>query len=454
VINKVDQTSKIIRSGLFSQSEIVWLGLIGVAAAGAITGLRAQDELALLRHISQVITTPFGEDSDPKSTYEAVAEALTSSFTSYKGCVIRTGPSLESLEVVARGGDQVSWEERVEGPRTEQAMVARVFSSAQRELVHDIDLRLDDFVNREWILANCFKSFGCFPLATKDQVLGTLSLFIGYRHSFDDTELAFVESVASLLASFTDGLYREATDQRFLANERSRFVSDARLAEHVILLDDMRHVDKETLQDLKTALEDISADVGSHARKILENQITKLESRLSSTLQELSSEGLSRLGLNDVVQAVVRSFSKEFRQEFRQKRIVLDVTLDTQLPYIEAREAEIRNLLWNLLTNAIKAIEAAGRKGGHITVSTAHTVRDRREMLELTVEDDGIGIKKEMQDEIFSRGFTTFRGGTGFGLFSVQRTVDRYGGKVVLESAVGKGSTFSIRLPLKRIRVD
>jgi signal transduction histidine kinase len=452
VINKVDQNSKVIHSGLFSQSEIGWLGLIAVAAAGAITTLRSQQELALLRYVSQVIASPFDEESDPKTTYEKIAIALTSGFfTSYKACIIRTGSDLGSLEVVARAGDGVSFEERLEGARTETAIVSKVFLSGERDLIQDIEPRLDEFVNRDWIASQGFKSIGCFPLSIKNHTVGTMSLFTGYRHSFDDTELEFVESIVSLLASFTEGIYRDAIDQQSISSEHTRFVTEARLAERVTYLDDMRHVDKEILQDLKSVLEELSGDVGTRARKILENQIAKIESRLGSTQQELSNEGLARLSVNDVVQQLV---SNDFRQEFKQKKVTLDLNLDKQLPDIEAREREIKLLLWNLLTNAIKAIEAANRKEGHIGVTTAQSTQDRKEILEITVEDNGIGIKKEMQEDIFKRGFSTFRGGTGFGLFSVQRTADKYGGRIVVDSTLGKGSRFSVRLPLKQLRVS
>ena len=105
---------------------------------------------------------------------------------------------------------------------------------------------------------------------------------------------------------------------------------------------------------------------------------------------------------------------------------------------------EIRQILFNLLTNAIAAIES----GGTITVSLKDT--DSRVML--CVEDTGEGIPKENLEKIFEPFFTTKPPGkgTGLGLYVMNGITKRLGGKIDITSRVGKGTRFQVTLPRSR----
>jgi signal transduction histidine kinase len=449
VVNKIGSNQRPIRRGLFSESEIYRLSLVGITTANAVTILRAQQEVSLLRHISQVITQPFLEEQDPQSTYSAIASDLTGPYTSYKACVARVGPSVESLEVVARAGDQISWKSRDDGPRTGSAIVARVFSSGQREIVQDINSNIEGFVNRDWISSNGFKSYGCFPIRGKDRVCGTLSLFTGYRHVFDDTELSFIDSITSLLGSFNDAFQRQNSADLQLATDQSLILSGARVSGHDRLITELRHQHKRFLLTIKAGLQNVS-NVGGRAGKVIEEQLRKIDIELKGILDEFSSSAHSAVNINYVVQGVVKSFGRELRH----KKIRVDLELDSDLPHIEASEVELRDVAVNLMTNAIKAIVSARRKEGQITVVTSRSVSEHKEVIQLSVEDNGVGIRKEDQETIFRYGFTTYEGGTGVGLYITHGIVRSYDGSIVVDSAVGKGTKFSVRLPLRRLAVE
>jgi signal transduction histidine kinase len=107
--------------------------------------------------------------------------------------------------------------------------------------------------------------------------------------------------------------------------------------------------------------------------------------------------------------------------------------------------ARLRRVLNNLLGNAVRYSPG----GGHITVDLS--VQDG--MAVLTVADQGVGIPPEDRPHVFER----FRrgsnvegriAGTGIGLADVLQVVEQHGGTVTVESEVGRGSTFTVRLPL------
>ena len=106
---------------------------------------------------------------------------------------------------------------------------------------------------------------------------------------------------------------------------------------------------------------------------------------------------------------------------------------------------KFKQIFINLFSNAVKYTEP----GGSVTLDAA---REKRSW-EFIVRDTGIGIKKENLHHIFDRFYqvedfmTRKEGGTGLGLPIVKRIVDLHGGTIDVESQVGKGSTFVVRMP-------
>ena len=110
--------------------------------------------------------------------------------------------------------------------------------------------------------------------------------------------------------------------------------------------------------------------------------------------------------------------------------------------------SRLKELLFNLMGNGIKYSENGG------TVSTRIAIQDGKAVI--SVQDNGIGIPEEDQSRVFERfyrvekGRARKNGGTGLGLAIVKHITQLYGGTVGLESAVGKGSTFTVTLPLSQ----
>ena len=102
-------------------------------------------------------------------------------------------------------------------------------------------------------------------------------------------------------------------------------------------------------------------------------------------------------------------------------------------------------MLINLIMNAIQAMP----DGGTVTIKATHENR----MALISVEDTGSGIPEEDRNKIFKPLFTTKSKGQGFGLSVCKRLVEAHsGGSIAFESEVGKGSKFTVKVPIKKRR--
>jgi len=148
------------------------------------------------------------------------------------------------------------------------------------------------------------------------------------------------------------------------------------------------------------------------------------------------------LDLNEVVADVV----ERCQEQAEQAKLVLSFEPGRDLPPVTADREQIERALTNLVVNAINYTPA----GGRVTVCTA-VVGER---VEVSVIDTGYGISEEERERIFDR---FFRGhaareskaiGSGLGLSIVREILNRHGGGIEVESEVGKGSTFTLWLPV------
>jgi two-component system NtrC family sensor kinase len=116
----------------------------------------------------------------------------------------------------------------------------------------------------------------------------------------------------------------------------------------------------------------------------------------------------------------------------------------TELPPVVCHPQQISQVLMNLLVNAAHAIE----KQGAITIATSHD----DQWVSIRISDTGKGIPKEIRKRIFEPFFTTKEvgKGTGLGLAISLDIINRHGGELSVESEAGRGTTFTIRLPLAR----
>ena len=115
--------------------------------------------------------------------------------------------------------------------------------------------------------------------------------------------------------------------------------------------------------------------------------------------------------------------------------------LDAGLPEVNIDTDQTRQVLVNMIMNAVQAMP----EGDRLTISA----REGDKFLEVEISDTGCGIPREAIGKIFDPLFTTRAKGIGLGLAVCKAVIERHKGHIEVESEVGKGTTFTIRLPLK-----
>ena len=232
-----------------------------------------------------------------------------------------------------------------------------------------------------------------------------------------EQQMIATERLASL-GTLSAGVAHEINNPLAIINESAGWM---RL---VLKREDM--ADVPSRQDLEMALGKIEKGV-DRARRIT-HQMLETVRKNDSVLAEVN---LSEL-VDEALELVGKQIKDNDIEIIRKMDISLNIWSD---PY------QLRQVLINLLTNAIHAIGS----GGKITI----ILETKDNEITLTIRDTGQGIPKENLEKIFEPFFSTKSPGegTGLGLFVIRNIIDKLGGKIYVKSQVGHGTDFSMKLP-------
>lgn len=149
---------------------------------------------------------------------------------------------------------------------------------------------------------------------------------------------------------------------------------------------------------------------------------------------------IAEIDINVIVREVVDFLAKEASYS----QIKIDFDLDEDINKIVSDHGQLQQIFLNIVNNAIDAIG----KNGQITLSSRQVDPDN---IQVKIIDDGPGISREVQKHIFDPFFTTKETGkgTGLGLSIVYGLINKLGGKISVDSEIGKGTSFKITLPVK-----
>lgn len=181
------------------------------------------------------------------------------------------------------------------------------------------------------------------------------------------------------------------------------------------------------------------------ASRLLENNMKGLE-RISQIVLQLRNFASPQMGRRQPVDlnAAVRDTVAIFAPQFRDRVEVHEAY--GELPRVPCDLGQVTQVVMNLLVNAGQAIAGKGR----VSVAT----RASGPWAEVEVRDDGAGIPPDVLPRIFDPFFTTKgRGNTGLGLAISYTIVREHGGEILVDTELGKGTTFTVRLPLEVPRV-
>ena len=152
---------------------------------------------------------------------------------------------------------------------------------------------------------------------------------------------------------------------------------------------------------------------------------------------------LSQFSINELVVRIVEFL----KLEIKNKKIDFHLSLSQEIPSICADENQVRQIIMNVVINAIQAIKINGK----IKITTENSKLKEKLAIKLIIEDNGIGIPESELSQIFDPFFTKKDKGTGLGLSIVYKLVENHQGEIKVESTEGKGTKFMIFLIQKGV---
>ena len=287
------------------------------------------------------------------------------------------------------------------------------------------------------------------PLIAKRETLGVLGFYTKEEHQFSREEIEFLSTLAgqASIAIHNAQLY-EQTKRQTVELERSNRVKDE-------FLSVMSH-------ELRTPLSVIMGYTGL----LKEGTLGEINKRQEEALQKVLGRAGEQLKLiNDVMQTTqlearatvlehllvdVRELFDKLKSDYGLQLDKRGVSLIWDYPQepmpIVTDSAKLKQILENLVNNALKFTQE-----GSVTVSVRK--KEDGQQVEFTVADTGVGIPSQKLATIFNKFYqvdsseTRLYGGVGLGLYIVKKFTEMLGGKVDVESEIGKGSTFTVTIP-------
>lgn len=244
---------------------------------------------------------------------------------------------------------------------------------------------------------------------------------------------------------------REREDELSLANQKLQEESKLKSRYVGMVSHDIQSSLATIQNSLKVVLDGFTGEVSEKAQEMIlrAEQRSLYVLNFVKDLLDLSKIKTGKdlekkpIQLKEIVEKVV----EDVRKRAEEKRLILNVANSTANSTVYANPDGIEQVLVNLLTNAMKYTPW----GGKITVSVQSSTSN--DSILVSVEDTGIGIPQEEQDEIFDEFYRAksaqkfVKDGTGLGLSIVKEIIKAHNGEIYVESEVGKGSKFIVSLP-------
>lgn len=401
--------------------------------------------------------------TDPHAVAELTADLLARYF-SYELTAVFIADETGRLTIGGFGGSSQNVVKRaiksVAYPLS-GGIIGHVFESGQGVLVNDV-LQDEHYTPvRGWQAG----SEMCVPIRDGAKVLGIIDVESSSRNAFTHNDYIALESLAGILATVITSAdqYQRLQETIYQLREtemelnarmeaqrlaESRLVQAAKLAAVGEMAAGIAHELNNPLTSVtgfaELVMEDMPQD--SPSRPDLDLVIREAR-RARDVVRRLldfarqSESARASASLNKVVEDVVALT----RHLIHTNGVELDLQLQEDLPWVSMDENQMKQVLLNLVHNALQAMP----DGGQLEIQTAERQKVGRDGVIVSVRDTGVGISPEDQTRIFEPFFTTRadHGGTGLGLSVTYGIVSDHGGEIELLSQPGVGSTFTVWLP-------
>ncbi|MBI3805507.1 MAG: response regulator [Nitrospirae bacterium] len=298
-----------------------------------------------------------------------------------------------------------------------------------------------------------YQTLIAFPIQSKNKIIGTFTLASRAVHSLTVQDLQLLSSIGNQIGTAVENahLYQkeQETVEKLVEMDRikSEFLSNVShelrtpltsiIGFSEILLD---HLAGDLTSEQESYVRNMNTS-GQHLLEIINNLLDL--SKIKAGKMEIYPHPFSLRGLLETAQQTIIPLTYK-------KGLHFDVSVEEGLDVIYSDEGKIKQILLNLLGNAVKFTPANGIISLHVRMSRL----GRSQAVEIRVRDTGIGIPEHSLKKIFDEfqqidgSYTRDYPGTGLGLAITKRFIDMLGGEITVQSQSGAGSTFRVLIPL------
>jgi len=408
--------------------------------------LRRDRELEAARRISQTLF----QYTEVDELVEAALRAALEEAGTEAGSVLLADPEAKQLvfyhsigEKPVPRGTAIPWDQGIAGT---------VFQSGEPVIISDVKKSSHHYAGIDRATGFVTRDMITVPLKRwKGNPIGVLNVLNKRNGVLDEHDLDLLIIISAFAA---------------LAIEQARLFGEAKKAEIVGLLGDIGHDLKNLLQPivsgtsiLKSEFDEIlnalperernraktSRDISEEAIRIVKNTTRRIHDRVKEIADCVKGLSAPPNFAPCKVADVVRNVHETLGFLAKERSIVLRAEGLDALPPVMADERMLYNAFYNLVNNSIPEVPA----GGFIIVR-GRVEPDEKSVL-LSVADTGRGMPPEIRDRLFSaRAISSKKSGTGLGTKIVKDVVDAHRGQITVESEVGVGTTFHLRLPIEQ----
>ncbi|MFB0526936.1 MAG: ATP-binding protein [bacterium] len=313
-------------------------------------------------------------------------------------------------------------------------------------------LRIDSKAQREFNdTLDKLKEMGamlCIPLMVKGRLIGIFSLdnkMSGDMFTFEDLELLSTIANQAAIAIENAKLYEEMREI-----EKSLHRAD-KLAALGTLASSVAHEIRNPLVSIKTFTQLAPRKFDNREfldmfQTIIPEELERVENILNQLLNFGRSSQPEFQSIN--VEEVIDSILTLMNTELSKSNIKVIKLYGKDIPQIIADGEQLKQVFMNIVLNAIQAMP----EGGDLKIITGlqqeFVDSDTSVFVAIKFEDTGCGIPEENLNDLFNPFFTTKNGGSGLGLSISHRIIKEHKGHIDVESTAGKGTTFTVKLPL------
>jgi len=333
-------------------------------------------------------------------------------------------------------------------------VVANKCTNIERDLAEERQFPVD-----ETLLRSGLRSAIRVPLFSKGEVFGTLSLASRRPNAYGEREQKILEQIAGQLAiAIQNALLFEQAKQAY--EEAKRAYEELNAAQEYMVRSeklralgemaggvahDFNNVLSVILGRAQLALEDVEEPRLKKSIKAIEQaalDAAKTVRRLQDFTRVRTDQDFDQVDMSHLVKSVLQMAETRLAERWERDGVEINVGVDlSRVGAVRGDSAELREALINIIFNAVDAMP----EGGKITVRG----RQEDDQVVLSIADTGVGIPDEAKSKIFDPFFSTKgREGVGLGLSITYGIITRHGGSINVESKLGEGSTFYVRLPV------